>query len=63
MSDPRGFVSFDFDHDGASRVLFVGQSKKDARDLSQYPEGKKFHNKETGETLMLRGGKLVPVPK
>ncbi len=30
MSDPRGFVSFDFDHDGASRVLFVGQAKKDS---------------------------------
>lgn len=30
MSDPRSFVSFDFDHDETSRKLFVGQGKKDS---------------------------------
>lgn len=30
MADPRAFVSFDFDHDSASRVLFVGQAKSDS---------------------------------
>jgi hypothetical protein len=30
MSDPRAFVSFDFDHDETSRNLFVGQAKKDS---------------------------------
>jgi hypothetical protein len=30
MADPRAFVSFDFDHDDASRVLFCGQGKKDS---------------------------------
>lgn len=30
MADPRAFVSFDFDHNGTSRVLFVGQAKKDS---------------------------------
>ena len=30
MADPRAFVSFDFDHDSTSRVLFVGQAKKDS---------------------------------
>lgn len=28
MSNPRAFVSFDFDHDSASRILFVGQGRK-----------------------------------
>jgi len=27
MADPRTFISFDFDHDGDQRVLFVGQAK------------------------------------
>jgi hypothetical protein len=27
MSDPRVFISFDFDHDETEKVLFVGQSK------------------------------------
>ena len=27
MADPRAFVSFDFDHDGTEKTLFVGQSK------------------------------------
>lgn len=26
MADPRAFISFDFDHDETSRMLFVGQS-------------------------------------
>ena len=30
MSDPRAFVSFDFDHDESSRNLFVGQAKSDS---------------------------------
>jgi hypothetical protein len=30
MSDPRAFVSFDFDHDETSKNLFVGQAKKDS---------------------------------
>jgi len=30
MAEPRAFVSFDFDHDGTSRLLFVGQAKKDS---------------------------------
>lgn len=30
MTDPRAFVSFDFDHDGDQRVLFCGQAKKDS---------------------------------
>ena len=30
MADPRAFVSFDFDHDEASRNLFAGQAKKDS---------------------------------
>ncbi|HWM64291.1 MAG TPA: TIR domain-containing protein [Solirubrobacterales bacterium] len=30
MSDPRAFVSFDFDHDETSRMLFVGQGKSDS---------------------------------
>ncbi len=27
MSNPRAFISFDFDHDETERVLFIGQSK------------------------------------
>lgn len=27
MADPRAFISFDFDHDETSRMLFVGQSR------------------------------------
>lgn len=27
MADPRAFISFDFDHDEASKNLFVGQSR------------------------------------
>ncbi len=30
MADPRAFVSFDFDHNEASRNLFCGQAKKDS---------------------------------
>jgi len=30
MADPRAFISFDFDHDEISRILFVGQGKKDS---------------------------------
>jgi len=30
MATPRAFVSFDFDHDENSRMLFVGQGKKDS---------------------------------
>jgi hypothetical protein len=30
MSDPRAFVSFDFDHNEESRRLFVGQAKTDS---------------------------------
>jgi IS5 family transposase len=30
MADPRVFVSFDFDHDEASRNLFCGQGKSDS---------------------------------
>jgi hypothetical protein len=30
VSDPRAFVSFDFDHDEESRNLFCGQAKKDS---------------------------------
>jgi hypothetical protein len=30
MSDPRAFVSFDFDHNEVSRTLFTGQGKKDS---------------------------------
>ncbi|MGN7159385.1 TIR domain-containing protein [Sphingomonas sp. SAFR-052] len=27
MANPRAFISFDFDHDETSRMLFVGQAK------------------------------------
>jgi hypothetical protein len=27
MADPRAFISFDFDHDETSRMLFVGQAR------------------------------------
>jgi hypothetical protein len=27
VADPRAFISFDFDHDETSRMLFVGQAK------------------------------------
>ena len=30
MTNPRAFVSFDFDHDETSKNLFVGQAKKDS---------------------------------
>jgi hypothetical protein len=30
MADPRAFISFDFDHDEASKNLFVGQAKSDS---------------------------------
>jgi MTH538 TIR-like domain (DUF1863) len=30
MSDPRAFVSFDFDHDEKSKNLFVGQAREDS---------------------------------
>ena len=30
MAEPRAFLSFDFDHNEASRNLFVGQAKKDS---------------------------------
>lgn len=30
MADPRAFVSFDYDHDSVSRILFVGQAKSDS---------------------------------
>lgn len=30
MSMPRAFLSFDFDHDQTSKILFAGQAKKDS---------------------------------
>ena len=30
MADPRAFLSFDFDHNEASRNLFAGQAKSDS---------------------------------
>lgn len=30
MADPRAFLSFDFDHDATSRILFAGQAKSDS---------------------------------
>lgn len=27
MADPRGFVSFDIDHNGNEKILFIGQAK------------------------------------
>jgi hypothetical protein len=30
MADPRAFISFDFDHDETSRMLFAGQGKKES---------------------------------
>jgi hypothetical protein len=30
VAEPRAFISFDFDHDSASRTLFVGQARKDS---------------------------------
>jgi hypothetical protein len=30
MSDPRGFISFDFDHDEEQKNLFAGQCRKDS---------------------------------
>jgi hypothetical protein len=30
MPEPRAFLSFDFDHDSVSRILFAGQAKKDS---------------------------------
>lgn len=30
MSEPRAFISFDFDHDEESRRLFAGQGKKES---------------------------------
>lgn len=30
MSDPRVFVSFDYDHNESSKILFCGQGKKDS---------------------------------
>lgn len=27
MADPRAFISFDFDHDAESKILFAGQTK------------------------------------
>ena len=30
MADPRAFVSFDYDNDETSRILFVGQGNKDS---------------------------------
>jgi hypothetical protein len=27
MTDPRAFISFDFDHDEVQKILFVGQTK------------------------------------
>jgi hypothetical protein len=30
VATPRAFISFDFDHDSSSRVMFTGQGKKDS---------------------------------
>jgi hypothetical protein len=30
VADPRAFVSFDFDHDEITKILFVGQAKKES---------------------------------
>jgi hypothetical protein len=30
MADPRAFVSFDFDHDEKSKILFVGQADSES---------------------------------
>lgn len=30
MADPRAFLSFDFDHNEESKILFAGQAKKDS---------------------------------
>jgi antiphage defense system Thoeris ThsB-like protein len=30
VADPRAFVSFDFDHDEISKMLFAGQAKQDS---------------------------------
>jgi MTH538 TIR-like domain (DUF1863) len=34
MADPRAFISFDFDHDEAQRVLFAGQSSNSSTPFS-----------------------------
>lgn len=34
MANPRAFVSFDFDHDSGSKVLFAGQSKNSSTPFS-----------------------------
>ena len=30
MTDPRAFVSFDFDHNSTERILFAGQARSDS---------------------------------
>jgi hypothetical protein len=30
MAEPRAFLSFDYDNDGLSRILFAGQAKQDS---------------------------------
>ena len=30
MADPRAFLSFDFDHDSGSKILFAGQAASDS---------------------------------
>lgn len=34
MTDPRAFISFDFDHDETEKVLFVGQGKNSKTSFS-----------------------------
>jgi len=65
MANPRAFVSFDFDHNENSRMLFVGQAKDDSptpfvvqdwsskTDLPQDEWEKLISNKINGCHLMI----------
>ncbi len=59
MSDPRAFISFDFDHDETSRMLFVGQGKSDSPTpftIGDWSSKEALPQKTWEETIAIRIG-------
>lgn len=60
MADPRAFISFDYDHDETSRVLFVGQGKSDSPTpftIGDWSSKEVLPQKTWEETIAIKIGK------
>jgi hypothetical protein len=60
LSDPRAFVSFDFDHDELQRTFFVGQGKKNSPTpftIGDWSSKEVLPQKSWEETIAVKIGK------